>query len=101
MPVPSERLTRWISPTWLVSGAALAADGLLLNYDLRLGLAAAALLAVVAVVWLYVALRFGSLSGVPSVRSPLVERAQQQAANRRKAEVRSGAQQGTDPAERA
>jgi hypothetical protein len=93
MPVPSERLTRWISPTWLVSGAALAADGLLLSYDLRLGLGAAVLIAVVALVWLYVALRFGSLSGVPSVRLPLMERARQQAANRRKAE----AQTGVDP----
>jgi hypothetical protein len=101
MPVPSERLTRWISPTWLVSGVALAADGLLLNYDLRLGLTGAALLAAVALIWLYLAVRFGSLSGVPSVRSSLVERTAQQAANRRQATISSSAQQSADPAERS
>ncbi|MCZ8370847.1 MAG: hypothetical protein O9293_12945 [Porphyrobacter sp.] len=97
MPVPSERLTRWISPTWLVSGAALAADGLLLNFDLRLGLAAIVLTVVVALVWLYIAVRFGSLSGVPSVRSPLVERARQQAANRRQAEAQTDADPSSTP----
>jgi hypothetical protein len=100
MPVPSERLSGWLSTKWLVSGVALAADALLLNYDLRLGVAAGVLTAVVAAVWLYIALRFGSLSGVPSVRSPLMERSRQQAANRRKAQGRSGAQQSPDPAER-
>lgn len=100
MPVPSERLSGWLSPKWLVSGVALLADGLLLNYDLRLGIAAGALTAAVVAVWLYVALRFGSLSGVPSVRSPLVERARQQAANRREAERQSGPEDGADPAER-
>lgn len=100
MPVPSERLSGWLSTKWLVSGVALVADGLLLNYDLRLGLAAAVLIAVVAAAWIYIALRFGSLSGVPSVRSPLMERSRQQAANRREAERLSGPEQGADPAER-
>lgn len=100
MPVSSERLAGWISPKWLVSGVALAADGMLLNYDLRLGLAALVLTGVVVLAWLYIALRYGSLSGVPSVRSPLVERARQQAANRRDAELGLGAQQRPDPAER-
>jgi hypothetical protein len=100
MPVPSERLSGRLSTTWLVSGVALAADGMLLNYDLRLGLAAAVLIAVVAAVWLYIALRYGSLSGEPSVRSPLVERARQQAVNRREAQRQSGPEQGTNPAER-
>ncbi|WP_285711343.1 hypothetical protein [Erythrobacter oryzae] len=101
MPVASERLSGWLSPKWLVSGVALAADGLLLNYDLRLGLAATALLAVVVAVWLYIALRYGSLSGTPSVRTALVERSRQQEANRLRAAQRSAAQGGADPAEGA
>lgn len=100
MPVPSERLAGWLSLKWLVVGAALAADGLLLSYDLRLGLAAAALLGTVAVIWLYIALRYGSLSGAPSVRMVPVERARQQENLRRMAALRSGAQQGADPAQR-
>jgi hypothetical protein len=91
MPVVSERLAGWLSPGWLVAGVALAADGLLFSYDLRLGLAASALLGVIALVWLYITLRFGSLSGRPSVRSTLVERARQQARNRRRAAEGSGA----------
>ena len=101
MPVASERLSGWLSPKWLVTGVALAADGLLLNYDLRLGLAVAALLAVVLAVWLYIALRYGSLSGAPSVRTALVERSRQQEANRSLAARRSAAQGSADPAEGA
>jgi hypothetical protein len=101
MPVASERLSGWLSTKWLVSGVALAADGLLLGYDLRLGLAAGAVLAVIAAVWLYIALRYGSLSGAPSVRASLVERARQQSVNRRRAVAGSAAQAGADPAERA
>ncbi|ASJ90207.1 hypothetical protein [Porphyrobacter sp. CACIAM 03H1] len=104
MPVPSERLAGWLSLKWLVAGVALAADGLLLSYDLRLGLAAGSLLAVVTVIWLYIALRYGSLSGTPSVRMVPVERARQQENLRRMAAARdfarSGAQQGADPAQR-
>lgn len=100
MPVPSERLAGWLSLKWLVAGVALAADGLLLSFDLRLGLAAGSLLAVVTVIWLYIALRYGSLSGTPSVRMVPVERARQQENLRRMAALRSGAQQGADPAQR-
>lgn len=102
MPVPSERLFGWLAPKWLVLGVALAAFGLLMSFDVRLGIAAGALLGVVAVVWLYIALRYGSLSGAPSVRTSLVERAQQQEANRRLATTRAGSrpQQSPDPAER-
>lgn len=104
MPLPSERLAGWLSIKWLVLGAAIAADGLVLNFDLRLGLAASTLLASIAGVWLYIALRYGSLSGTPSLRSVPVERALQQENLRRKAEARSfaasGPQQGADPAER-
>jgi hypothetical protein len=100
MPVPSERLTGWLSPKWLVSGVAVAACALLASYDMRLGMAAGTLLGVTVLVWLYLALRYGSLSGAPSVRAALVERTQRQSANRRRAETDSGAQQGADPAKR-
>jgi hypothetical protein len=102
MPVPSERLAGWLTPKWLVAGVALAACGLLLSYDVRLGLAAGALFGAVLVVWFYLALRYGSLSGVPSVRTTLVERAQQQEANRRLATTRAGSapQESSDPAQR-
>ena len=66
MPVPSERLAGWLSPKWLVAGVALAAEGLLVNYDLRLAAAAGVLIAVVVAAWLYIAVRFGSLSGTPT-----------------------------------
>jgi hypothetical protein len=100
MPVASERLAGWLSPKWLVSGVAVAACALLASYDVRLGMAAGTLLAVIAGVWLYVALRYGSMSGVPSVRTALVERARQQSANRRRAEADSGPEQGADPSQR-
>jgi hypothetical protein len=104
MPLPSERLAGWLSVKWIVLGAAIVADGLVLNYDLRLGIAASTLLAVVAAVWLYIALRYGSLSGTPSLRAVPVERARQQENLRRMAEARSfagsGPQQGANPAER-
>jgi hypothetical protein len=104
MPLPSERLAGWFSIKWLVVGAAIIADGLVLNFDLRLGIAASTLLAVVAAVWLYIALRYGSLSGTPSLRSVPVERARQLENLRRMAEARrlagSGAQEGAKPAER-
>ncbi len=105
MPVPSERLAGWLSPKWLIAGVALAAEGLLVNYDLRLAAAAGVLIAVVVAAWLYLAVRYGSLSGTPSVRAALVEQATRQSANRRSAESRmaagSGAQQGADPSQRA
>ncbi len=101
MPLASERLTGWLAPKWLVAGVALAAEGLLINYDLRLAVAAGVSFAVVVAVWLYFAVRFGSLSGAPSVRGALVERARQQSANRRSAQTQedagSGAQQSVDP----
>lgn len=104
MPLPSERLAGWLSIKWLVVGAAVVADGLVLNYDLRLGIAASTLLAVIVGVWLYIALRYGSLSGTPSLRAVPVERARQQENLRRMAEASSfagsGPQQGANPAER-
>lgn len=99
MPVASERLAGWLSPTWLVGGVAVAACALLASYDVRLGMAAGTLLGVAVLGWLYIALRYGSMSGAPSVRTALVERSRQQAANRVTAARASGAQEGTDPAE--
>jgi len=101
MPVASERLAGWLSPKWLVGGVAVAACALLASYDVRLGMAAGTLLGVAVLMWLYLALRYGSMSGTPSVRTALVERSRQQAANRVTAERASGTQAGTDPAEGA
>lgn len=102
MPVPSERLAGWLAPKWMVGAVALAAFAMLMNYDLRLGLAAGALFGAIAVAWLYLALRYGSLSGVPSVRASIVESAQQHAVNRATAVERtnSAPQQRPDPAQR-
>jgi len=90
----------WISPKWLVAGVALATDGLLLGYDIRLGIAASAFLGVVLAMWLYLALRYGSLSGAPSGRMAVVRQFRAQESNRRSAAEQSGAQQGADPADR-
>jgi len=90
MPVPPERSLGWFAPKWLVGAVALTAVAILLNFDLRLGLAASALLGFVLAVWLYLAIRYGSLSGTPSVRTSIVERAREHEVNRRTAEQRSG-----------
>ena len=101
MPVSSENLTGGLAPKWMVGAVALVAAAVLASYDWRLGLAAGALLGVIAVVWLFVALRFGSLSGARSVRGSIVESAAAHTRNRRRAEEQSGlsAQHGADPAE--
>lgn len=83
MPVSPDDDRSWLKPKWLVSAVALAAFALIASYDLRLGLAAGALLGVVGAVWLYLALRYGSLSGAPSGRNLVVSRARQQMSNRR------------------
>lgn len=90
----------WLSPKWMVTGVALVMFGLIASYDLRLGLAAGAVLGVAAIMWLYLALRYGSLGGAPSGRGLLVAQVQKQARNRRRAAAGSGAQNGADPAER-
>lgn len=102
MPVPSERLVGWLAPKWIVAAVSLAAVALLGNYDLRLGLAASALFGGVVVVWLFVALRYGSLSGARSVRSSIVMSAAAHSRNRRSAEARTGLapKQRPDPTER-
>jgi hypothetical protein len=86
----------WLNPKWLVSGVALAAFGLILSYDIQLGLAAGAVLGVIGGMWLYLALRYGSLSGAPSGRRALTAQVRQQMVNRRAAAGRSGTQQGSD-----
>lgn len=100
MPVPTERLSGWLSTKWLVGGVAVGSCALLASYDFRLGMAAGTLMAVIAGIWLYLALRYGSLSGTPSVRTALVERARQQSANRRRAEAGSGPSPGGGPVDR-
>jgi len=86
----------------MVGAVALAAFAMLMTYDLRLGLAAGALFGAIAAAWLYLALRYGSLSGAPSVRDSIVEGAQQHAVNRRTAAGRtnSAPQQRPDPTQR-
>lgn len=101
MPVAPERLAGWLGPKWLVAGVALAADGLVMSYDLRLGLAASALLGVIVAMWLYLALRYGSLSGTPSGRGAMVAQVRVREDNRRRAaetiSVGSGPQQRAQP----
>jgi hypothetical protein len=100
MPATPDDDRNWIKPKWLVIVVAVAAFGLILSYDVRLGLAAGVLLGVIGGVWLYLALRYGSLSGAPSGRRALVAQFRQQSSNRRRAAARSGPQQSPDPAER-
>lgn len=88
------------SPKWLVAGVALAVDGLLMSYDVRLGIAASALIGVVLAMWFYLALRYGSLSGAPSGRKALMAQVRLRESNRLDAVARLGAQQGADPSER-
>lgn len=80
----------WLDPKWLVSAVALAAGALIVSYDVRLGLAFAAVVGVILALWFYVALRFGSLSGAPaSGRHALVARFQLQSSHRRRAAQQS------------
>lgn len=92
------------SPKWLVAGVALAANGLLMSYDLRLGIAASALLGAVLAVWLYLALRYGSLSGAPSGRKALLAQVRTREGIRQSVSARrhggSGAQDRPDPSQR-
>ena len=89
----------FLDPKWFVVGFAVAAFALILHYDLRLGLAAGALLGVFAAVWLYLVVRFGLLgSGQPSERRVMQERYRQQVSNRSRAATRDRADQS--PAER-
>lgn len=94
----------WLSPKWLVAGVALAVFALLLSYDLRLGMAAGALLGVALVMWFYLALRYGSLSGAVSGRTALVAQVRARESNRRSAAARvprgSGPQDRADPSQR-
>lgn len=89
MPAASDDDGSWLDPKWFVIGFALAAFALILSYDLRLGLAAGALIGVICAMWFYLALRYGSLSGASSGRLALVERVRQQANNRRLAAART------------
>lgn len=73
-------------PKWFVIGFALVALGLIANYDLRLGLAAAAVLGIFAALWFSFALRYGLVGDDrPSYRRQLLGRFRQQLSNRRKA----------------
>ncbi len=103
MPVSPGDEAWWLSPKWFVVAIALAVFGLAINYDLRLGLAAGALLAAAVLGWLYLALRYPAPD---AGRNGLVQGVRQQASNRRLATERMAEaaalrpQQGADPAER-
>ncbi|KPF63541.1 hypothetical protein [Porphyrobacter sp. AAP60] len=83
MPASSQDGSSWLDPKWFVAGFALVVFGLIITYDVRLGLAAGALLAAAGFVWLYLALRYAPHNAAESGRSVLVERVRQQASNRR------------------
>lgn len=106
MPASAQDERRWLDPKWFVVAAALAVFGLIVSYDVRLGMAAGALLGAGVFVWLYLALRYASPKGGESGRSLLVERVRQQTSNRRAATDRIAApaslssQQSPDPAKR-
>jgi hypothetical protein len=87
MPASSQDGSSWLDPKWFVAGVALVVFGLIITYDVRLGMAAGALLAAVGLVWLYLSLRYASHNEAKSGRSVLVERVRQQASNRRLAAV--------------
>lgn len=77
----------FFNPKWFVIGFALAAFALIITYDLRLGLAAGAVLAMFTGLWLYPALRLGMIGGERrSSRKVMQERLSQQLSNRRNAE---------------
>ena len=98
--VASPEDSLWLSPKWLVVGVALACDGMLLHYDMRLGTAASIVLGVAAAIWLYIALRYGSLSGATSGRAAQAARVRGHSDQRRAALERLGAQQAPQPPER-
>ena len=83
-------------PKWFVLGVALVALALIVNYDLRLGIAAGAVLGSFAALWLYFVLKFGLASDEgPSDRRVLIDHTRKQLRNRREAaqteDERSGA----------
>ena len=106
--VASSETGYFLDPKWLVTAFALTALVLIMTYDLRLGVAFGVLLGVIAALWLYIALRYGSLSGPPaSGRNALVTRFQSQSSNRRLAALQtdenaaqSGAEKRPDTAQR-
>ncbi|MEM6907781.1 MAG: hypothetical protein AAF494_03800 [Pseudomonadota bacterium] len=73
-------------PKWFVLSFSLGAFGLILNYDLQLGIAAGTLLGLAGLLYLWMWLRFAPGPDEPkSERGAMVERFQLLARNRRKA----------------
>lgn len=86
----------FLHPKWFVIGFALAAVALIVDYDLRLGLAAATVVGVMAAVWLFLAVRLGLVGeDRPSYRRRMLERFRQQLSNRSSAASGAAAE---DPA---
>lgn len=74
------------NPKWFVIGFALVALTLIASYNVRLGLAAGAVLGSFGALWLFFVLRFGiGTDEGPSDRRQLIDRSRQQLRNRRNA----------------
>ncbi|MFY7744277.1 MAG: hypothetical protein ACOVQY_02560 [Erythrobacter sp.] len=87
MPLSSDDGTLF-DPKWFVLGFAFIGWALIATYDLRLGIAAGAVLGTFVALWLYFGLRFGLIGGEdrPSYRRLMADRFRQQLRNRRNAE---------------
>ena len=78
-----------IDPKWLVMGGALISTALVLNYDLRLGLAASVLLGISGALYFWVSFRLARGHGEPrSEREVLFGRLSGQARNRQAARMK-------------
>lgn len=94
MPLPTDDGTLF-DPKWFLLGFALVALALIVNYDLRLGIAAGAVLGSFVALWLYFVLKFDlAVDDGPSDRHLLLGRARQQLRNRRKAATAEAARSG-------
>jgi hypothetical protein len=86
MPAPPEDVM-FLHPRWFVIGFALIAFALIINYDLRLGIAAGVVLGTFGALWLYLALRLNLVGDDrPTYRRRVLDRFRQQLSNRREAE---------------
>ena len=82
MPAPPEDVM-FVHPRWFVIGFALIAFALIINYDLRLGIAAGVVLGTFGALWLYLALRLNLVGDDrPTYRRRVLDRFRQQLSNR-------------------
>lgn len=88
-----------IDPKWPVIGVALISAALAFNFDLRLGLAAVALLMVAGAIFLWASIRMsGGPRGLRSEREVLFGRYAKLARNRQTARIKElSSKRGSDP----